>query len=207
MSNKFRILRLIALVLLLPLAITTLGKPPLEAGRDLIVRYGVNPYYQTLSSVICPYKDNSEDANVEAGWFIDLPNGETHAVTVADERFIRDVAYKRQSIREELRQPNYPVNIDGTGMTIQYAYFDDETASCMYFYICDESIHDMNQKMREGDLNKMLLKNVILKEMDAERFVSAFVNIKYVYIGNKSGLTSYITFDWDELYDYVKENK
>ena len=30
---------------------------------------------------------------------------------------------------------------------------------------------------------------------------------RYVYIGNKSGLTSYITFNWDELYDYVKENK
>lgn len=207
MSDKFRKLRLIALVILLPLAITTIGKTPLEAGRDLIVRYGVNPYYQTLSSVRCPYKDNSEDAHVGAGWFIDLPDGETYAVTVADERFIQDVAYKRQSIREELRQPNYPVNIDGTGMTLQYAYFDDETASCIYFYICDESIHDMNQKMREGDLNKMLLKNSILKGMDAERFVSAFVNIKYVYIGNKSGLTSYITFDWDELYDYVKENK
>ena len=207
MSDKFRKLRLIALVILLQSAITTIGKTPLEAGRDLIVRYGVNPYYQTLSSVRCPYKDNSEDAHDGAGWFIDLPDGETYAVTVADERFIQDVAYKRQSIREELRQPNYPVNVDGTGMTLQYAYFDDETASCIYFYICDESIHDMNQKMREGDLNKMLLKNIILKGMDAERFVSAFVNIKYVYIGNKSGLTSYITFDWDELYDYVKENK
>ena len=199
--------RLSVLSIVIFFTVTTYGKTTLEAGRDLIVRYGVNPSYEMFSSIKCPYNKDSEDSKVSAGWFKTLPDGETYEVTVADEKFIRDVAYRRQSLREELRKPNYPISIDGTGMTLQYAYFDDETASCVYFYICDESIHDMNQKMREGALSKMLLKKAVLKNLDAERLVFAYVNIKYVYIGNKSGLTSFVNFMWDELYDYVYEDE
>ncbi|MDE6498521.1 MAG: hypothetical protein K2L21_07665 [Muribaculaceae bacterium] len=194
-----------ALVLLMPLAITTLGETPLEAGRDLIVRYGVNPYYETLNSVRCPDKD-AEGADVGAGWGITLPDGETYAVTVADESFIRKVAQRRLSLREEFSQLNYPVKIDGAGMTLQYAYFDDETASSVYFYVCDESIHDMNQKMREGDLTKMLLGKSLMNETAALSAVAAYANIKYIYIGNKTGLTSYITFYLHELHDFVTED-
>lgn len=202
MISKTRFLTIVWTILW---SVTTYGKTPIEAGRDLIVRYGVNPYYKILNSVKCPYKDDSEEGKTGTGWFIDLPDEGSYEVTVADETFIRDVAYKRQSIREEFRQLNYPLIMEGTGMTIQYAYFDDESASCVYFYVCDESIHDMNQKMRESGLSKLLLKKTILSNLNAERFASAFVNIKYVYVGDKSGLTSYINFDWDELYDYVHE--
>lgn len=91
-------------------------------------------------------------------------------------------------------------------MTLQYAYFDDETASSVYFYVCDESIHDMNQKMREVDLTKMLLGKSLMNEMAALSAVAAYANIKYVYIGNKTGLTSYITFYLHELHDFVNED-
>lgn len=131
------------------------AKSPLEAGRELIIKYGVNPSYEQLRSVRCPYGYDTDFDKKGTGLFINLPNGETYEVTYGDEKFIELVASRRKLLREEFQLIDYPVSIENTGLILQYAFLDDKTASCVYFYKCDENIHDMNKKSMEEGLAKI----------------------------------------------------
>lgn len=201
------LLRLLILLYFILIPIAIQSKTPFEAGRDILIKYGVNPSYDELSSVKCPYGYETEDDKKGTGLFINLPNGRTYEVTYGDEKFIQRVVARRKLIREEFQRMNYPVSIDGAGLVFQYAFLDDSTATCVYFYTCDETIHDMNKKMLEEGLFKIYIKNLLKKDPSLQKFISAFVNLKYVYIGNSTGLTSYITFGLDELLKYAEENE
>lgn len=177
------------------------SKSPIEGTRDCMVIYGINPVIGLNTGIIQTYHNRNKSTSPGTGWFLTTEEGIIEA-TEDDENLLYYLAKNRQSLRESLIGIDYPIET-AEGESLTYAYFDDASATLTYFYKYDENLYDMNEMLRLGSaVSKVIMKKKLKQNKSfLDSLILSFANLKYKYIGDKTGLTCEIFFTYDELED------
>ncbi len=190
-------------MILLPLH----AESSLEEEIEMLYLYGVNPSYEELQSIKAPYGFKKETDYKGTGRYAYLPNGTKFEIREGDEKYLERVAHMRHKIREMCQKYDHPISFEPFPLILQRVFLDDRTATVTSISVVDElevNLIEIADYIERDWSKKMTLWSF---KKDLALYVGAFINLRYIYIGERSGLTVSANIKWNELLDYYYEHE